>query len=128
MTYAPRDQRMPGVSPLVDPAPLQRLRHDLGGDVTVQNRFVTDFLSLWNFRELRLSTALASADFEDADVVLLSIRSSSRMLGAVRLENAAGRLHASLESLDLTGCRHQLPHLSEVGLDTCLALSRHIAP
>ncbi|MDJ0376928.1 Hpt domain-containing protein [Cryobacterium sp. PH31-L1] len=115
------------MSPLVDPAPLQRLRHDLGGDVTVQNRFVTDFLFLWNLRELRLQTALASADLEDADIVLLSIRSSSRMLGAVRLENAAGRLHSTLKSKDLAGCRQQLPHLSEVGLDTCLALSRHIS-
>lgn len=118
---------MPGVSPLVDPAPLQRLRHDLGGDVTVQNRFVTDFLSLWNSRERRLGTALASADLEDAGVVLLSIRSSSRMLGAVRLENTAGRLQSTLKNGDLSGCRQQLPVLAEVGADTCLALSRHIA-
>ncbi|WP_092340312.1 Hpt domain-containing protein [Cryobacterium flavum] len=115
------------MSPLVDPASLQRLRRDLGGDEAVQNRFVNDFLALWHSRESRLRTALASADLEEADVVLLSIRSSSRMLGAVRLENTAGRLQSTLKNRDLSGCRQQLPVLAEVGADTCLALSRHLA-
>ena len=118
---------MPDVSPLVDPASLQRLRRDLGGDIAVQDRFVNDFLNLWHHRELRLHTALASADLVAADIVLLSIRSSSHMLGAVRLEDTAGRLHSTLKDQDLTGCRQQLPLLAEVGADTCLALSRHIA-
>ncbi|TFD72490.1 hypothetical protein [Cryobacterium sp. Hb1] len=115
------------MSPLVDPAPLQRLRSDLGGDTMAQNRFVNDFLALWHTRELRLHTALASADLDDAHIVLLSIRSSSQMIGAVRLENTAGRLHSTLHDRDLPGCQRQMPRLSEVGVDTCLALSRHIA-
>ncbi|TFD61519.1 hypothetical protein E3T39_05570 [Cryobacterium suzukii] len=115
------------MSPLVDPGTLQRLRSDLGGDVAVENRFVKDFLALWHKRELRLRTALASADLEDAEIVLLSIRSSSTMLGAVRLENTAGHLHRTLKAQDLPGCRQQLPLLSVVAADTCLALSRYIA-
>ena len=115
------------MSPLVDPAQLQRLRSDLGGDATVQHRFVHDFLALRQPRELRLSAALAVADLEDAEVVLLSIRSSSQMLGAVRLHHTAGRLQRTLKSQDLPSCRAQLAHLSVVGVDTCRALSRHIA-
>ena len=118
---------MPGMSSLVDPATLQRLRSDLGGDAAIQNRFVNDFLDLWHNRELRLCTALATADLEDADIVLLSIRSSSQMLGAVRLENTAGLLHRTLKNQDLPGCRQQLPLLTAVATDTCLALSRYIA-
>ena len=112
---------------LVDPAPLQRLCSDLGGDETVQNRFVNDFLALWHTRETRLETALALADLDDADIVLLSIRSSSRMLGAKRLENTAGRLHSTVKNRDLPSCRQQLPGLSEVGTETCWALSQYIA-
>ncbi|MDJ0338421.1 hypothetical protein [Cryobacterium sp. PH31-O1] len=114
------------MSALVDPAPLQRLSSDLGGDVAVQHRFVNDFLALWHTRELRLRTAIAAADLEDADIVLLSIRSSSKMLGAVRLDHTASQLHSTVKDKDLSGCRRQLPHLSEVGVDTCMALSRHI--
>ena len=118
---------MPGVSPLVDPLRLQRLRTDFGGDISAPNRFVNDFLDLWQTRESRLRAALASSDLEDADVVLLSIRSSCQMLGAVLLENTAGRLHAALKNEDLPGCQQQLTWLSEVGADTCLALTHHIA-
>ena len=112
---------------LVDPAPLRRLRSDFGGDETVQNRFVNDFVALWQTRENRLETALAVADLDDADIVLLSIRSSSHMLGAVRLEKIAGRLHNTVKNRDLPGCRQQLPGLCEVGTETCWALSQSIA-
>jgi hypothetical protein len=48
------------------------------------------------------------------------------MLGAVRLEQAAVRVQSALKNNDLSGCTQQLPGLSEVGTETCLALSRHI--
>jgi hypothetical protein len=118
---------MPGINPLVDSALLLRQHGDLGGDEGPRNRFVNAFLALWHDRERRLRAALASADIEEANIVLLSIRSSTRALETVLLECTASRLHSSLKSRDLHGCRQQVPGLSAVGADTCLALSRHNA-
>ncbi|WP_104083249.1 hypothetical protein [Cryobacterium sp. Y11] len=115
------------MSPLVDPAPLHILFSQLGGDRAVCNRFVNDFIALWQARTQRLRAALATADVDEADVVLLSICASSNMLGAVRLERTAFAVHSALKNNDLSGCALQLPGLSEVGNDTCLALSQHIA-
>lgn len=117
---------MASMSPLVDPAPLYLLFNQLGGDRVIHNRFVNDFIALWRARAQRLSAALVTADVVEANVVLLSIRSSSNMLGAVRLEQAAVRVQSALKNNDLSGCTQQLPGLSEVGTETCLALSRHI--
>lgn len=114
------------MSPLVDPAPLHLLFSQLGGDRAIHNRFVNDFIALWRARAQRLSTALAAADVDEADVVLLSIRSSSNMLGAVRLEQTAVQVYSALKNNDLSGCAEQLPRLSAVGTETCLALSQHI--
>lgn len=114
------------MTPLVDPSLLQRMRLDFGGDETTPHRFVTDFLALWNDRELRLRTALASDDLEEAHVVLLSIRSSSQMLGAIRLEITASRLHAAVKDRDLGGYQQHLTGLSAIAADTCLELTRHI--
>ncbi|MDJ0350025.1 hypothetical protein [Cryobacterium sp. PH29-G1] len=115
------------VVPLVDVASLHELCQDLGGDVRIQKRFVNDFIALWQPRAVRLGTALAASDVEAADVVLLSIRSSSTMLGARRLESFATQLHGALRARDLSACARQLPQLSLVGSDTCRALSRHLA-
>jgi hypothetical protein len=117
---------MSGLSPLIDPLPLRLLCSQLGGDTVVRNRFVTDFVALWTSRQQHLGSALAVADLTEADVVLLSIRSSSHMLGAVHLDYTAGLLRGALNDNDLSGCRQQLPRLSAVGVDTCLALSAHI--
>ncbi|WP_382307746.1 hypothetical protein [Herbiconiux sp. UC225_62] len=86
-------------------------------------RFVLDFINLWETRSQRLMNALSSHDFEEADVVLLSIRSSSTMLGAWPLEAIAGMVHAAVKNADLPGSLSHLPRLREVGAVTCTELS-----
>jgi len=106
---------------------LRSLSARLGGDTALQQRFVADFVRLWEVRALRLQTALGIRDLEDADVVLLSIRSSSRMVGAVVLESVAVRIHDLLKEEDVAGCERQLEYLNEVGVHTCRELSEHFS-
>ena len=85
-------------------------------------RFVLDFINLWETRSQRLMNALSSHDFDEADVVLLSIRSSSTMLGAWTLEAIAGMVHAAVKRADLAGSLSHLARLREVGAQTCREL------
>jgi hypothetical protein len=107
----------------VDRATLGELLASLGGDALVLARFARDFVTLWGSRSERLATALAQADASEAHVVLLSIRSTSVMLGAVRLEAVAAGVHESLRCGDFNGCRQQLTELTEVGAGTCSELA-----
>ena len=92
------------------------------GDDDRRGRFVHDFINLWETRSQRLMKALGNQDFEDADVVLLSIRSSSTMLGAWPLEAIAGMEHSAVKAGDLQGCMTHLARLHEVGSATCREL------
>jgi hypothetical protein len=94
------------------------LRH-LGSDMGARQRFVGDFLSMWEGRVDRLDAAIDLPVLEDADVVLLSIRSSSVMVGALRLEGVGGLLHAAIKRGDRAEARKHLPLLREVGAVTC---------
>jgi hypothetical protein len=85
-------------------------------------RFVLDFINLWETRSQRLMNALTSRDFDDADVVLLSIRSSSTMLGAWPLEAIAGMVHGAVKRADIAGSVTHLSRLREVGAETCREL------
>ncbi|MFB2555356.1 hypothetical protein [Herbiconiux liangxiaofengii] len=87
-----------------------------------RGHFVHDFISMWETRSQRLMKALGDHDFEDADVVLLSIRSSSTMLGAWPLEAIAGMIHAAVKGFDLQGSLRHLARLNEVGGATCREL------
>ena len=92
------------------------------GDEQGRGRFVHDFINLWETRSQRLMKALGGQDFEDADVVLLSIRSSSTMLGAWPLEAIAGMVHSAVKNADLAGSMSHLARLHEVGSNTCREL------
>lgn len=107
----------------VDEAVLERLRTDLGGDAASVRRFVRNFVSQWREREERLERALAHPDAEEAAVVLLSIGSSSGMLGAVRLQAECAAILGTLSQCDLPGCRRSLPALTRIGDETCLELT-----
>ena len=91
------------------------------GDQT-SGRFVLDFINLWETRSQRLMNALGNHDVGDADVVLLSIRSSSTMLGAWPLEAIAGMVHAAVKKADLGASLGHLARLREVGAETCREL------
>ncbi|HSP51866.1 MAG TPA: hypothetical protein VLO00_03130 [Cryobacterium sp.] len=123
------------MSTLLDDRALGALLRQLGGDAGAQCRFAQDFVDLWQPRADRLVEALGHSlgepvgdsagrtDAEQAHVVLLSIRSSSVMVGAVVLEATAGLIHSALARGDFDGCRQHLPRLLEVGARTCRELA-----
>lgn len=113
---------------------LHDLLSQLGGDREVQRRFVHDYLRLWRGRSERLTAALAvpgAGNAEEAHVVLLSIRSSSTMVGAVRVEAAAAMMHDALRDGDIAGSVRHIDQLNRVGEQACadlalmFALQRH---
>ena len=93
------------------------------GDDDRRGRFVHDFISLWETRSQRLMKAMGQHDYEDADVVLLSIRSSSTMLGAWPLEAIGGMMHTQIKNFDIPGAMVHLARLHEVGSATCRELT-----
>ncbi|MFC5929207.1 Hpt domain-containing protein [Cryobacterium melibiosiphilum] len=109
----------------LEEASLRSLNSQLGGDHALQQRFVGDFVALWAVRIERLERALDLGRLDDADVVLLSIRSSSRMVGAVRLEAVAALVHGAVLLGDVPGCRAQLAGLESLGADACRELTAH---
>jgi HPt (histidine-containing phosphotransfer) domain-containing protein len=110
------------MSRLLDEDALRDLLTSVGRDEGARTRFARDFVSLWETRVRRLTDALARRDAEEAHVVLLSIRSSSKMIGAQVIEATASLMHSSLDRQDLEGCASHLPRLDQVGQETCAEL------
>jgi len=108
---------------LLEDGALETLLTQVGGDTSLRHRFLRDFVALWPSRAERLAESLARPDLEEAHVVLLSIRSTSTMVGAVVLESTAALVHSALALKDLPGCFRHLPRLIEVGEATCAELA-----
>ncbi|KQO10068.1 hypothetical protein ASF06_07575 [Agreia sp. Leaf244] len=110
------------MSRLLDEDALHDLLTSVGRDEGARSRFARDFVSLWETRVRRLTNALDRRDAEETHVVLLSIRSSSRMIGAQVIEATASLMHSSLERQDFEGCARHLSRLEQVGQETCVEL------
>jgi hypothetical protein len=110
------------MSRLLDEDALHSLLTAVGWDEGARTRFARDFVSLWETRVRRLAKALDSRDAEEAHVVLLSIRSSSKMIGAQVVDATASLMHSSLDRQDLEGCAQHLGRLDQVGQETCAEL------
>jgi hypothetical protein len=80
---------------------------------------VHDFVHLWTSRTDRLQKALELPDAEEAHVVLLAIRSSGTMVGAVTVEATAAMMHDALRAGDIPGSLRHLKRLKEVGEFAC---------
>jgi hypothetical protein len=110
------------MSRLLDEDALHSLLTAVGRDEAARTRFARDFVSLWETRVQRLANALDRRDAEETHVVLLSIRSSSRMIGAQIIDATATLMHSSLDRQDLEGCARHLGRLDQVGRETCAEL------
>lgn len=103
----------------VDAGELRRLLRELSGDLRSRHRFVQTYVEMWPTRLGRLKAALDAEDTNEAKVVLLSIRSSSVMLGVV---GVAGLSSAGLRALtegDLGRAREISASLEEMGRGSC---------
>lgn len=76
---------------------LRKLHADLGGDQVVFERFVCDYLALLSTRVETIRAALRADDQEATVVSLLSLETTSVMLGADGVVSAAHALRAAVE-------------------------------
>lgn len=83
---------------------LRKLHTDLGGDQVVFERFVCDYLALLDRRVETIRTDLRVGDEEAAVVALLSLETTSAMLGADGVVAAVHALRTSVEYGDWDRC------------------------
>ena len=110
----------------IDPVAQERLTAGVFGSAVIARRFFADFISSWERRMRRLVSALDAADAEDVYVALLSIRSTSEMVGAVPLSRLARKLENLARGGQLDACRAELGELRRVGALTIQALARTV--
>lgn len=83
--------------PLMCSATLRSLEVSLGGERALCRNFVCRYVEMWPGRFERIQDAVASGHTKDALDAVLSLRSSSRMVGAARLGELANDLIRLLE-------------------------------
>jgi HPt (histidine-containing phosphotransfer) domain-containing protein len=94
--------------PLLDPAVLDKLRSELNEDAGVWKVFVNNFIAQLPHRIQRLRVALTTADPDGTINALLSLKTSSQMVGADRL----AALAVDLELAHRRAARHPEPDVA----------------
>ncbi|TLM81799.1 Hpt domain-containing protein [Pseudarthrobacter sp. NamE5] len=89
--------------PLLDPAVLERLRADLEDDEGVWKVFIEDYISNLPHRLQRVRLTLTTGDVTGAMDAVLSLKTSSQMVGAEMLAGLAEDLEQSLREEVRTG-------------------------
>ncbi|OAE03036.1 Hpt domain-containing protein [Arthrobacter sp. OY3WO11] len=84
------------VPPLLDPAVLERLRDELDDDEGLWKVFVEAFIAEMPPRLQKVRLALTTGDLPGAMDAVLSLKTSSQMVGAERLAALALELERSL--------------------------------
>ncbi len=99
-----------GPQPPSAEAELRRLCSSLHLDAPVVRHFIADYLRLMEDRLQRIENHLRAGDTAAATVALLSLATSSAMLGAWGVVEAADRLrsHPVLDSLTAVAEEHRL--------------------
>lgn len=90
-------------APLLDSEVLERLRHEVDDDEGVWKVFVRSFMAELPRRTERLRRTLTTGDCKGAMDAVLSLRTSSQMIGAERLAQLADHLEQSLRQEETTG-------------------------
>lgn len=84
---------------LVDRTVLTELQAELGGDPAIISTFVRNYVELLPWRVDRLHHALEKLDIEDAMDAVLSLKTSSHMVGAICMNRLATELEISIRLL-----------------------------
>ncbi|WP_461187485.1 Hpt domain-containing protein [Arthrobacter sp. Z4-13] len=87
-----------GYAPLLDPSVLVRLREELDDDEGVWKVFVQNFIAHLPERSERLRQALTTGDLRGAIDAVLSLKTSSQMVGAERLAGLAMDLEQAIRN------------------------------
>lgn len=89
--------------PLLDCSVLDRLRSELDYDESLWKVFIQDFVAHLPARTERLRLALTTGDAVTAKDAVLSLKTSSQMVGAERLGGLALDLEGALRSAPTNG-------------------------
>lgn len=84
---------------LVDHTVLTELKAELGGDQAIISAFVRNYVALLPWRVSRLHRALENLDMDDAMDAVLSLKTSSQMVGAICMDRLATGLEVSIRLL-----------------------------
>ncbi|UKA50935.1 Hpt domain-containing protein [Arthrobacter sp. FW305-123] len=93
---------------LVDRTVLTGLQAELGGDHVIIATFVRNYVELLPWRVHRLHRALEKLDIEDAMDAVLSLKTSSHMVGAKCMNRLATELEISIRLLPNGDHLHEL--------------------
>jgi hypothetical protein len=111
----------------IDAERINGLARDLVGDMPSCVRFIDDFVGSSVERIARIRRAVDQAALDDALASLLSLATSSSMIGAETLANAARDLHAeAMRSGSIPGPAAQ--RLEVINSASCAELVRLTAP
>lgn len=105
----------------VDVSRIAGLTVELTNDTSASLRFVDDFISGWAQRRARVATAVDTQVTHDALAALLSLSTSSAMLGADGLSTAARALYVEAQQLG-TVPASSADRLSRIGDAVCAEL------
>ena len=103
--------------PLVDPSALQELGSQLESPAVAKG-FARDYTNLWDRRYQSLATSLDSGDEAAALDAVLSLKTSSAMVGGVRLAGLARELEDAIRVRDADRARLLLQEVAESGNET----------
>ncbi|WP_139346866.1 Hpt domain-containing protein [Sinomonas mesophila] len=106
--------------PLLDDGVLRELAEDVGPRAATS--FAREFAGMWPRRRAALATAVSRGDVEGAMDAILSVRVSSAMVGARRLEGLAAGLETGLRTGGVRALRPLLRDVERCGDDTARAL------
>jgi HPt (histidine-containing phosphotransfer) domain-containing protein/uncharacterized membrane protein YhaH (DUF805 family) len=113
--------------PLMRLEELEELTAELEGRSDLGIDFVAGWAVMWPTRSSRLERAVAAEDPSAIRDAVGSLRVSSAMVGAARLEQAAADLQDALERGDLEACRGQLPLVTTIGEETVGMLRKEVS-
>ncbi|WP_346926511.1 Hpt domain-containing protein [uncultured Arthrobacter sp.] len=105
------------VAPLVDPAALQDLGVQLESP-TLAKGFARDYARMWAQRYNCLASALDRRDEAGSLEAVLSLKTSSAMVGGVQLARLAGELEDAVRSGDMDRASSLLGEVAESGSET----------
>lgn len=105
----------------IDVSRITGLANELTNDASACLRFIDDYIGAWEHRQARVATAVDRFVIDDALAALLSLSTSSAMLGAEGLSTAARALHDEARTLGTVPARGA-DRLARIGDAVCLEL------
>jgi hypothetical protein len=102
----------------IDVSRISGLTRELADDASACLRFIDDYIRGWEQRQARVAVAVERPVIDDALAALLSLSTSSAMVGADRLSSAAQALYSEARQLGTVPARGA-ERLGRIGLAVC---------